>query len=75
MLPLFLGSKDGKSESSFWAVVTTVLAVLAVARTALPSEWLRFARRLGARLFAYLDPYSTYTFHEFTGTSPDQASL
>lgn len=75
MLPMFLGGKEGKSESSFWAVLTTILAVLALARTALPAEWLRFARRLGARLFAYLDPYSTYTFHEFAGSSPDQASL
>ncbi|KAK9842389.1 hypothetical protein WJX84_008256 [Apatococcus fuscideae] len=72
MLPLFLGNKDGRNESSFWALLTTVLAILAVARTALPTEWLRFFRRLGARLFAYLDPYSTYTFHEFAGSSPDQ---
>ena len=72
MLPLFLGSKD---ESSLWAVVTTTFAVLAVARAALPPEWLAFAGWLRAKMFARLNPYSTYSFQEFAGTSPDQARL
>ncbi len=74
-LPGFSSTKDGKQDSSFWALLTTLVALAALARSLLPPGVLRFVRRLCTRVFAYLDPYSTYTVHEFAGTSPDQASL
>ena len=67
-----LGGRDGKADGSLWAIVTTVIAFLAVARTVLPPEARRLVRRLFQKFYAYLDPYSTFTIHEFAGTSPDQ---
>ena len=57
---------------SFFATLTTLVAVAALARNFLPPDWIRAIRRLGNKITNYLDPFCYFTFQEFTGQSPDQ---
>jgi hypothetical protein len=43
------------------AGLTTLLAILALARSVIPAAWTRAARRMLQRLTNFLDPYVYYT--------------
>ncbi len=57
---------------SFFATLTTLVAVAALARNFLPPDWIRAIRRFSNKITNLLDPFCYFTFQEFTGQSPDQ---
>ena len=58
--------------SNLFAILTTLVAVAALARNFLPPDWTRAVRRFGNAIVKLLDPFCYFTFSEFTGQSADQ---
>ncbi|KAK9822037.1 hypothetical protein WJX74_002203 [Apatococcus lobatus] len=65
-------TSEKEGPLAYWTYVTSALAVLALARTIVPQEWLDRAQEWFSGLLASLDPFCFFTFPEYSGASPDQ---
>ena len=70
MVPLKGVRGDGGGQwDGMFASLTTLIAVLALARNFLPQEWVRAVRRMCYKLTDYLNPYVVYHIPEFSSES------
>lgn len=65
--PALVSEKEG--PLAYWTYVTSALAVLALARTIVPQEWLDRVQEWCSGLLASLDPFCSFTFPEYSGAA------
>jgi len=69
MLPVM--ASGSKQTQGIVATVTTALTIAALVKSLLPAEWVRESYKMLSKLGRVAEPFCFFTFHEFSGQTPD----